>query len=266
MASVDEVTGYLAKRAANVIYPGGSRLPGMVNTSVKVYPGWPVPGTLQQDIEAGHVHVSVWPLPSERRISTPLGRPCRLKEKGAPTLQITVNGSMIGVSGHVSASTIVKVSLDDSEYDFQFHAGKTAEDVVSALSQKLPRSFVIINSICVLMTGSIRVSINTAGTAVRELRRQIKEFQITVWAPTPALRNRVGSLLDVWLSEMSHIDLNDGAPAQIFFARQYDSDTAENWHVYRRDLICSVNYATTQNIAAPVVTDITLTLNGNRSG
>lgn len=187
MASVDDVSKYLAKRAADVLYPGGISAPAVIDAHVKIYPGWPVPGLLQQDIDAGDVHVSVWPLPSERRVNPPLGRPFR----------------------------------------------------------------------------PLALSEDKTGLAVRELRRQIKDFQITVWAPTPSIRNTVGTAIDVALTECSHIDLGDGVPAQMFYARQFDSDSAENWHVYRRDLVFSVNFATTQNISAPEVRNIAVNLNGH---
>lgn len=188
MASLDDVTQYLAKRVTDALFPGGVSVPCIVNAFIKIYPGWPIPGALQTDIEAGGMHVSVWPLPTERRINPPLGRP------------------------------------------WQSHS----------LSDSVLRQ------------------------AARELHRQMRDFQITVWAPTPQLRNQVGSVIDTALSEQCHIDLEDGAPAQMFYARQFDSDRSENWHVYRRDLIFSVNYATTQTILAPEVTDLDVTVNGHK--
>ncbi|KHJ66601.1 hypothetical protein QU24_18595 [Pantoea rodasii] len=187
MASVDDVSKYLAKRVADVLYPGGTDVTAIIDAPVKIYPGWPVPGPLQQDIDVGGVHVSVWSLPSERRVNPPLGRPFR----------------------------------------------------------------------------TLPLSEDNTGIAVRELRRQIKDFQVTVWAPSPQLRNTIGTAIDAALSEHCHIDLGDGAPAQMFYTRQFDSDSAENWHVYRRDLIFSVNFATTQTIRAPEVTNITVNLNGH---
>lgn len=184
MASVDDVSRYLAKRVTEVVYPDGICLPGILNVPVKVYPGWPVSGVLQQDLEAGNVHVSVWALPTERRSTTPLGRPFR------------------------------------------------------------PVAF-----------GS------RSGKAVRELMRQIKDFQITVWTPTPSLREKVGTAIDTAFAEQCHIDLGDSAPAQLLYLRQFDIDSAENWHVYRRDLIFSVNFATTQMITAPEVIQTVVTLN-----
>lgn len=265
MASTDDVARYLAGRISEVVYPGGSRLPGIVNPSVKIYPGWPVHGALQQDIENGGVHVSVWPLPTERKISTALGRPCLVIAKGKPTLQLTVNGSVIGVSGVAAAPTNVRVNLNGKAFTFSFRAGTTAEQAIKKFSAVLPKSFTVLSSVCVLMAEHLSVSATTPGTAVKELHRQIKDFQVTVWAPTPGLRDRIGSAIDTALSEQCHIDLNDGTPAQLLYARQFDSDRSENWHVYRRDLIFSVNYATTRTITAPEVTQFDVTLNGHQT-
>lgn len=264
MASVDEVSQYLAKRVADVLYPGGYLLPGIVNAPVKIYPGWPASLPLQSDIESGGAHVSVWPLPTERHVNTPLGRPTRLKAKGTPTLELTVNGNIIGVRGVVSAPTIVQIHLDGTGFSFQFQTGTTAEKVLQALSLKIPRSFTVGSSVWILKVKHIKTHVSTTGTVVRELRRQIKDFQVTIWAPAPQLRNTIGTAIDAALSEYCHIDLGDGVPAQMFYVRQFDSDAAENWHVYRRDLIFSVNFATTQTITAPEVTDIAVNLNGNR--
>lgn len=248
MASVDDVARFLARRVADVVYPGGSQLPGIVNSAMKIYPGWPVPGDLQQDIDNGSVHISVWPLPAERKINTALGQLCRVIEKGHSTLQFTVNGSSISVAGMASALTNVQVSLNGKAFTFHFQKGTTAEQAISELCAALPRSFTVLSSVCILMAERLSVSVTTAGTAVKELRRQIKDFQITVWAPAPGLRERIGSAIDTVLSEQCHIDLNDGAPAQLFYARQFDSDRSENWHVYRRDPISkTVSHLLTQS-------------------
>jgi len=264
MASTDDVVRYLARRISDVIYPGGCRLPGIVNASVKIYPGWPVPEALQHDIDNGGVHISVWPLPTERKINTALGRPGQTISKGKPTLQFRVNGSLINVDGIASAPVNVRVSLDDRTYFFHFQTGTTAEKVIEKLSSELPGTFTVLSKLCVLVVNQISVYATTTGTAVRELRRQLKDFQVTVWAPTPELRGRIGTAIDTALSAKCHIDLKDGAPAQLLYARQFDSDRSENWHVYRRDLVFSVNYATTQTITAPGVINTVVTLNGQQ--
>lgn len=211
------------------------------------------------------MHISVWPLPAERKISTALGRPFQVTAKGKPALLFTVNGSIISVSGVADAATNVRISLNGKTYTSHFRPGTTAEQAITALSMTLPKSFTVLSSVCILMVENLSVYVTTAGTAVRELRRQIKDFQVTIWAPAPGLRECIGSAIEMALSEQCHIDLNDGAPAQLLYTRQFDSDRSENWHVYRRDLIFSVNYATTQTIAAPEVMNTVVILNGQHT-
>lgn len=263
MASVDDVLRFLAKRVTNTIYLGGTALPGIVNAPVKICPGWPAPALLQHDVSAGGVHVSVWPLPTERKVNTSLGRPYHVVSKGKPTLQITVNGNALVLSGVASALTNVRLSIDGQVFFFHFRAGTTAEKASISIVRRLPRAITVLSRVIVPLASEMRVQVTTAGTAVRELHRQVREFQITVWAPSPHLRNRTGAAIDSALSDQCHIDLGDGAPAQMLYVRQFDSDTAENWHVYRRDLIFSVNYATTQVISAPEVISAAINLNGS---
>ncbi|WP_324021806.1 hypothetical protein GC090_20070 (plasmid) [Pantoea sp. JZ29] len=262
MASVGDVCLFIARRVENTIYPGGNRLPGIINAAVKIYPGWPVPGSLETDINAGGVHISVWPLPAERKINGALGRPWRILPKCEPPLQITVNDNVISVSGVSSALTHVRLKLDGKDSSFQFRPQTKAEEVVKILSGAFPHTFTVGRSLYGLNAENISAAVTTAGIAVRELHRQVKDFQVTVWAPSPALRERIGSAIDGTLSEECHIDLNDGVPAQLLYLRQFDSDKAENWHVYRRDLFFSVNFATTQSMTAPEIINAVVSLNG----
>lgn len=263
MADVSEVSQFIARRVAAVLYPEGESKPSLSGVPVKIYPGWPVPDVLQRDIEAGAVHVTVWPLPGERKVSTGLGRAFRTVAKGKPSLQVNVNGSIITLSGEVAADINVQIALGSKVFRFHFPAGITLNSVRERLSEALPLASIIFGRIMVLNAGHITASVTTAGTVVRELRRQIKEFQVTVWAPTPMLRNRIGTLVDVTLSEQHHIDLGDHAPAQMLCARQSESDAGGNFHVYRRDLVISVNFALTQQSTASEVIATAFSLNGH---
>jgi len=263
MADVSEVTQFIARRVAAALFPDGESETSLAGVPVKIYPGWPVPDALQRDIEAGAAHVTVWPLPGERKVSTGLGRPFRTVAKGKPSLQVNVNGSIIRLSGEVTADTNVQIALGSKVFRLHFPAGITLSSVKARLSETLPRASVIFGRVVVLSAGHITATVTTAGTVVRELRRQIKEFQVTVWAPTPVLRNRIGTLVDVTLSEQHHIDLGDHVPAQMLYARQSESDAGGNFHVYRRDLIFSINFALTQQSTASEVIATEFSLNGH---
>ena len=263
MADVSEVSEFIAQRVAASLYPDGESETSLAGVPVKIYPGWPVPDVLQRDIEADAAHVTVWALPGERKVSTGLGRPFRTVAKGKPSLQVNVNDSIITLSGEVTADTNVQIALGSKAYRFHFPAGSELNRVRERLSEVLPRASSVPGHIEVLSAGRITASVTTAGTVVRELRRQLKEFQVTVWAPTPVLRNRIGTLVDVTLSEQHHIDLSDHVPAQMLYARQSESDAGGNFHVYRRDLIFSVNFSLTQQSTASEVIATEFSLNGH---
>ena len=66
MADLDDVMNALTSLIAGVIYPNGTGNASVVGAPVKIYPGWPVPNVLDDDIKAGHAHVSIFPRPEER--------------------------------------------------------------------------------------------------------------------------------------------------------------------------------------------------------
>ncbi|MCG7388754.1 hypothetical protein [Pantoea sp. ACRSB] len=253
MADSSDVSNTLAGMIAAAAYPNGTSQASISGSVIKIYPGWPVPNVLQQDINAGGVHISLWALPAERKIGSELGRPYRVVEKGEPPMVATVNGLTVTLSGAASVPTNVYLLIDGTGYHYPVQSGDTLTTVATALANQIPGA-TSSGAIITLESGnSITARTGGVGTAVRELRRQAKDFQVTVWAPTPAMRALVGSAVDQMLSESSNISLGDGAPALLLYARQFDTDASENYLIYRRDLIYTVNYATTQTIAAPQV-------------
>ena len=54
--------------------------------------------------------------------------------------------------------------------------------------------------------------------AAREVRRVQREIQITVWAPTPALRATTGTALDLALASADRLTLSDSSVAQMRYS------------------------------------------------
>ena len=75
MADVSDVLSLLSGMAAAAVYPNGTAQPSVCNADIKVYPGWPVPNVLDTALAAGKLHISVYPLGTERKTSRHLGRP-----------------------------------------------------------------------------------------------------------------------------------------------------------------------------------------------
>ena len=253
MADSSDVSNTLAGMIAATVYPNGTSQASISGSVIKVYPGWPVPNVLQQDMKAGGAHISIWALPSERKIGSELGRPYRVIEKGDPPLIATVSGLAIKLSGSVSVPTNFYVLIDGVGYHYPVQSNDTLITVATAMANQIPGATSSGAVITLASGNSVVARTGGVGTAVRELRRQAKDFQITVWAPTPAMRAQIGAAVDQQLSENSGISLGDGTPSLLLYARQFDSDASENYLLYRRDLIYTVNYATTQTIAAPQI-------------
>lgn len=104
-----------------------------------------------------------------------------------------------------------------------------------------------------------------AGMMVREIRRQDRVFQITVWAATPALRDVVAAAVDVTLTGTEFLTMPDGFGARIIYRNSHISDDLQKDKLYRRDFQYSVEYATTQTMAATAITQTitNITLTGN---
>ncbi len=86
----------------------------------------------------------------------------------------------------------------------------------------------------------------TTGIGAREVRRQTKQFQITVWTATPALRSMIAKPLDLTLALTSRIALPDGTQALLSYARQTARDEQQKLLIYRRDFFYAINFATLQ--------------------
>ncbi|MBV9528248.1 hypothetical protein [Sphingomonas sp.] len=87
------------------------------------------------------------------------------------------------------------------------------------------------------------------GVAIRELRRQTKQFQITTWAPTPALRDQVAISTDVALAATTRLTMPDGSQALVSYVHSRQRDEQQKQLIYRRDIIYAVDYALTQTDA-----------------
>jgi hypothetical protein len=79
--------------------------------------------------------------------------------------------------------------------------------------------------------------------AKTELRRQERQIQITVWAPTPAARKAVAEPIDLALAELSFFPV-EGEKVRLIYRSSAISDASQKQRLLRRDLIYTVEYPT----------------------
>jgi hypothetical protein len=94
-----------------------------------------------------------------------------------------------------------------------------------------------------------------------EVRRQVQSFRIICWCPTPLLRDAVSSAIDLSLATIRFITLSDGTAARLIFSSSTVFDQSQDAILYRRDLIYSVEYATTLSALQPSMLFGSLDLN-----
>jgi hypothetical protein len=194
MADVSEVADGLVQIVAAAAYPNGTSQPSIGACDIMVYQGWPNPQTLDADMAAGKVHISVFPRPGD---------------------------------------TITSIMMGDVEWSEATNNG-------------------------------------TTGTSTREVRRQNKQFQITIWAPTPTLRDTIAKKVDLALAVTSRFTMADGSQSVLTYVNATQSDSQQKVSIYRRDLFYAVNYALVQDDAEftilETITNITTAISDTDSG
>ncbi len=65
MADVSDAADGLVQIIAAAVYPNGTTQPSIGNVPIIIYQGWPNSQTLENDLAAGKVHISVFPQPGD---------------------------------------------------------------------------------------------------------------------------------------------------------------------------------------------------------
>lgn len=253
MASVYDIQNTLAGLIAGVVYPNGTGQPSVAGADVFVYAGWPQPQRLETDLNAGKCHISVYPLSTEKKMTESLGRPWRVISKGASTITATVSGQQITLSGTVSTPTNINIYSNKQHHCYAVQSGDTLTTIATALSALVAGASNSGPVITMPATAAFSVRVGTLDTVGRILRRQQKDFQITVWTGTPSLRETIASAVDNGLSAYTALSTTDGSPTVLQYKRSLQSDTSQSYLVYRHDMIFTVDFSTMQTDTATQV-------------
>jgi hypothetical protein len=169
------------------------------------------------------------------------------------TYSLTASGQVVTVGG-ASPTTYypqnLALFLNGKPYVYQATAAQTAAQVASGLASKAAVDFPSISVTGAQITapagvriGALRVG--STGTTITELRRQERQFQISTWAPNPDLRDAIAAPVDVAIANSPFIGLADGTKGRLIYRSSALIDTDQKQGIFRRDLIVSVEYATT---------------------
>lgn len=253
MADLSDVESALVGAITAIVYPGGASLPSLTGSPVRVYRGWPLSGSLDNDLLAGIVNISVFPIPGGTR-NTTRWRPVADVTPGVATLTVTTNGASATFGGTGGAGQLAGLLVANQAFVYRGQAGDTPALVAAMLAQSVRASMVCWLSgttVTVPEATTLVARVAADGTLLTEWARQEQGFRISAWCPSPAVRDSVCTAIGATLSAVAFLTLADGTAGRIRYRSTSSFDDDQDAQVYRRDLIYDVEYGTTIAQAAP---------------
>ncbi len=253
MADLADVEQAIVSLIEQAVYPQGTGLPSVANTNCLIYRGWPISQNLDKDLAAGNINISVYPQDVEQK-TTRYPQDYQTLTIPTPALKLTVLGNTITVGGTPGSPLNLAVKVNGTGYLYAVQPGDTATSIATALAALTGGS----NTgpvITIAGAYAITTAVGVVATAIREIKRQKRNFMISFWCPTPQARDAVVPPVDVALSKLNFIALPDGSTGRIVYVKTCVVDRAEKQGLFRRDLWYSVEYPTTDSIPAAQIVD-----------
>jgi hypothetical protein len=261
MADLSDVSAALVTVIAGIVYPNGTGQPSIAATDTVIYEGWPNPQQLDIDLAVGKCHVSIYPRVDERN-TTRYSPTWQQASVNTPTLTLTLNGQTITLAGTIPTAanpTNLSVFVNNLPYVYAVLPTDTLATAAAALAAliatNVPGTSAAAGVITVAAAGLIEwARVGVTGTAVRSVRSQEKVFQIVIWADTPTHRNALARAIDATLAVTTFLAMPDGTGARLTYKSTLPTDGLQKSKLYRRDLLYTVDYATTQTEAETQIT------------
>jgi hypothetical protein len=231
----------------SAIYPNGTSSPSAAGADCRIYRGWPNATALDADLRVGTVNVTIFPVPGQGRVTTRYLEAWRSRAM-KPTLSTAVSGVAVTFSGTAEPGQLAGLRVNDNTYVYATVSGDTPDSVAANLAvQARSASTVLLSGAMLTVPGAWKVDARVVAQApaMKQVRRQLHNVQITCWCPTPAIRDATASAIDQSLAALSFIALPDQTQGRLTYNGTAVFDQSQDALLYRRDLIYSVEYPTT---------------------
>ncbi len=255
MASQSDVEVALVGLAAATLYPSGISSAPAIDAESRIYRGWPNAALLETDLAAGVVHVSVFPTPNSTTDTTRY-LPSWLPNPTTPTLTVSSAGNSATFSGIADLGQLAGVLVDGHSFVHRTILGDTPEAIAAVLGDAIGAGrSARVSSSTITVPDAASLIARTAADAysTMELRRQRQGFRVTAWCPSPELRDIACGLLDVGFAATPFLVLSDGSSARLRFSASTSFDDRQDALLYRRDMLYSVEFSTTQVAIQPAM-------------
>jgi hypothetical protein len=165
-----------------------------------------------------------------------------------PTLGVETSGMSATFFGDASAGDLAGVLINQQVFIYQAQAGDSAALVAASLADAVRAKMICwLSGATLSAPGAFNFIARTASSviAIEEWSRQEQGFQVSVWSPTPTLRDGAAQVIGGLLAQTSFLTLADGTGGRLRYrsTANYDADQASS--IYRRDLSYDVEYGTT---------------------
>lgn len=270
MADQSDVADAFVALISGMLYPNGTDSPSSLGLDAKVYVGWPVPSELKADLmrRPSVSHISVYPRPDEHNTTRYDGDEWLEASRPTPTLTLTStfnpDGSMlVTIGGTVPPASAANpqnlaIFVNGVPYLYTVQPTDTLMGIAEALATKIAAAVpgTLTAQAAVWLPAGARLGalrVGVTGTALHEVGRQEKLFQIGIWSATPRERDKLASAVDVFLRKTQWLNLADQTLGRNIYRSSHQSDQLQREGAYRRDLLYTVEYATTEAVSAPEI-------------
>jgi hypothetical protein len=243
MADLGSVETALVGAISAGLYPNGTSAASIVSAPCRVYRGWPNAAALDADLLQGIVNVSVFTRAGMTRQTTRYERIWQVVSITPATLTATVWGQTITISGMPGVRQLVGCRTDSGTWVYPAKPTDGPAEAAAGLGALIPGAAV--NGTAITVPGAHLVARTGGfGQEALEIRRQVQGFLITIWAPSPDLRDAVSSAVDLALAQIDFLPLSDGSAGRMLYANTAVDDVPSQAALWRRDLVFSIEYPT----------------------
>jgi len=215
MADISDVEQAVVDTVTGILYPAGTSSGSIIGTDCRIYRGWPNSATLNSDLSAGVINVTVVSDNDHGLVTTRYMDEWEIVPV-RPTLLATISGNSVMISGTPLPGTVVGALVDGVPFVYRIADGDTPALIAANLAGLIQRERPVTQSAAtVTVPGAYRliarVVVDANGTY--EARRQEKGIRVILWCPSPATRDSIAATIDLAISQVPFLRTDDGAAA-----------------------------------------------------
>lgn len=247
MAGLSDVETALTRLAMQAAYPNGSSSASITGHDCRVYRGWPLPASLNNDLRNGTVNITVFPDEQAGRVTAFFLDNTTQVSSSRSLLSPAVEGTSVTFDGTAQSGQLAGLLVDGKAYPYVIAAGDSAASVAANLT-----SMVGIDQITTLTGATIDIPgaahviarVVVQNQYQQQVRRQERLFHIACWCPSPAARDQMAIAIDQVIAPLKFLSFPEGTCGRILYHGTTITDRDEDAFLYRRDLIYQVEYPT----------------------